>query len=82
MFACICRAVTSDEVGAAIDSGAATLASVAKVTGACTRCGICRDRIRGMISEKSSPCPRVEAPAALWRARVRRCAETTEPSNS
>jgi bacterioferritin-associated ferredoxin len=33
MFACICRAVTSDEVAAAIDDGAATVQAVARATG-------------------------------------------------
>jgi bacterioferritin-associated ferredoxin len=61
VFACICRAVTSDEVGAAIDNGAATVAAVARATGACTGCGLCRDRIRGMLSEQGEPCPRVAA---------------------
>lgn len=56
MFACICRAVTSDEVSTAIDNGAATLAQVAKATGACTSCGICKDRIRGMLGEHGG-CP-------------------------
>jgi bacterioferritin-associated ferredoxin len=64
VFACICRAVTTDEVGAAIDNGAATVAAVAKATGACTRCGLCRDRIRGMLGEQSQPGPRVAAAAA------------------
>lgn len=65
MFACICRAVTSDEVGAAIDNGAATLAAVAKATRACTGCGMCRDRIRAMLGERSEPGPRVGVPAAV-----------------
>ncbi|HSZ41347.1 MAG TPA: (2Fe-2S)-binding protein [Trebonia sp.] len=62
MFACICRAVTSEEVTAAIDDGAATMAAVAKATRACTSCGSCRDRIRGMLTERSAACPRVVAP--------------------
>ena len=53
MFACICRAVTSDEVNAAIDNGAATLQAVARATRACTSCGTCRDRIRDMLGERS-----------------------------
>jgi bacterioferritin-associated ferredoxin len=61
VFACICRAVTSDDVGVAMDNGAATVAAVAKATGACTRCGICKDRIRGMLGERANPCPRVAA---------------------
>jgi bacterioferritin-associated ferredoxin len=56
VFACICRAVTSDEVSSAIDNGADTLARVAKATGACTSCGTCKDRIRGMLGERGA-CP-------------------------
>ena len=56
MFACICRAVTGDEVTAAIDDGAATLKAVAKATGACTVCGTCRARICSMIGERAEPC--------------------------
>jgi bacterioferritin-associated ferredoxin len=55
VFACICRAVTSDEVNAAIDDGAATLQAVAKATRACTSCGTCRDRIRAMLGERARP---------------------------
>jgi len=65
MFACICRAVTSDEVSAAIEDGAGTLAAVAKVTGACTGCGTCRDRIRSMLGERNPPSPRAAVPAPL-----------------
>ena len=65
MFACICRAVTSDDVGVAMDNGAATVAAVAKATGACTRCGICKDRIRGMLGERANPRPRVAASAQV-----------------
>ncbi len=64
MFACICRAVTSDTVSTAIDNGAATLAQVAKATGACTSCGICKDRIRGMLGRDGGACP----PAGLRTA--------------
>lgn len=63
MFACICRAVTRDEVSAAIDDGAATMAAVSKATGACTGCGTCRDRIRSMLGERAAPCPRQPAAA-------------------
>jgi bacterioferritin-associated ferredoxin len=37
-----------------MDNGAATLAQVAKATGACTSCGICKDRIRGMLGERGA----------------------------
>ena len=56
MFACICRAVTSDEVRVAIDEGAATVEAVAQATGAGTGCGTCRDRIGGMIGERGQQC--------------------------
>ena len=52
MFACICRAVTSDQVSTAIDGGAATVAQVARATRACTSCGMCRERIAGMLAER------------------------------
>ncbi len=57
MFACICRAVTCDEVGMAVDEGAATVEAVAEATGAGTGCGTCRDRIASMIGERGKQCP-------------------------
>jgi bacterioferritin-associated ferredoxin len=65
VFACICRAVTTDDVGAAMDNGAATVAAVAKATRACTSCGICRDRIRAMLGEREPQRPRVVAAAQV-----------------
>ena len=65
MFACICRAVTTDDVGAAMDNGAATVAAVAKATRACTSCGMCRDRIRAMLGEREPQRPRVVAAAQV-----------------
>jgi bacterioferritin-associated ferredoxin len=57
VYACICRAVTSDEVTAAIDNGAATIQAVSKATRACTGCGTCRERIQAMLGERARPCP-------------------------
>ncbi len=57
MFACICRAVTSERVSTAIDNGAATVEAVSSATGACTGCGTCRGRIESMIGESARPCP-------------------------
>jgi bacterioferritin-associated ferredoxin len=57
VFACICRAVTSDEVSTAIDNGAATVEAVSMATRACTGCGTCRDRIENMIGERTVQCP-------------------------
>jgi bacterioferritin-associated ferredoxin len=57
MFACICLAVTCDEVGTVIDEGAATVDSVAEATGAGTGCGTCHERIAAMIGERGLRCP-------------------------
>jgi bacterioferritin-associated ferredoxin len=57
VFACICRAVTTDEVNAAIDDGAATVKAVAQATRACTLCGMCRVRITTMLAERAGECP-------------------------
>jgi bacterioferritin-associated ferredoxin len=57
VFACICRAVTSDEVSTAIDNGAVTVEAVSMATGAGTGCGTCRDRIANVIGERGRQCP-------------------------
>jgi bacterioferritin-associated ferredoxin len=57
VYACICRAVTSDEVNTAIDHGATTVRAVSRTTGACTGCGTCRDRIKAMLGERDRQCP-------------------------
>jgi bacterioferritin-associated ferredoxin len=66
VFACICRAVTTDQVNAAIDSGASTLSAVARATRACTSCGMCRERIAGMLatSKDERPLEMAETQAA------------------
>jgi bacterioferritin-associated ferredoxin len=57
VFACICRAVTRDEVSAAVDRGATTVEAVASQTRAGTGCGTCRDRLRDLIEERGQACP-------------------------
>jgi bacterioferritin-associated ferredoxin len=57
VFACICRAVTRDQVSTAIDNGAATVEAVSRATRACTGCGTCRERIESMIGERAAQCP-------------------------
>jgi bacterioferritin-associated ferredoxin len=57
VFACICHAVTDDEVVAAIDSGATTLDAVASATYASTGCGGCQDHIEDLIDERCQACP-------------------------
>jgi bacterioferritin-associated ferredoxin len=53
VFACICRAVTDDQVSAAVDGGATTVKAVAAQTRAGTGCGTCRDHLRDLIEEHS-----------------------------
>jgi bacterioferritin-associated ferredoxin len=57
LYACICWAVTADELSAAIDEGAETVESVGRVTGAGTCCGTCQVRIESMLSERGASCP-------------------------
>ncbi|HEY6493552.1 MAG TPA: (2Fe-2S)-binding protein [Trebonia sp.] len=57
MYACICRAVTSEDVTTAIDNGAATVQAVARATRACTGCGTCRERIEAMLGQRDRACP-------------------------
>jgi bacterioferritin-associated ferredoxin len=52
MYVCVCRAVTDQEVKAAIDGGATTLQEVARVCCAGDDCGACHDVIEGMIEER------------------------------
>jgi NAD(P)H-nitrite reductase large subunit len=54
VFACICRAVTDDEVCAAIDEGATTVEAVGDATRAGTGCGGCQDYIEDLLCER---CP-------------------------
>jgi bacterioferritin-associated ferredoxin len=65
VFACICQAVTCDQVTAAIDDGAATLKAVARATRACTSCGTCRERIVNMLAERKPPCAFEAMPAGM-----------------
>jgi bacterioferritin-associated ferredoxin len=57
VFACICRAVTDDEVRTAIDLGATTTDEVAQATRAGTGCGGCQDYIEDLIHERCMGCP-------------------------
>jgi bacterioferritin-associated ferredoxin len=57
VFACICNAVTDDQVGAAIERGADTVEAVGSVTDAGTGCGSCWDHIEDLIAEACRDCP-------------------------
>jgi bacterioferritin-associated ferredoxin len=57
VFACICRAVTDDEVRDAVDRGAATVAQVARQTRAGAGCGTCHEQLKCLIEERGAACP-------------------------
>jgi bacterioferritin-associated ferredoxin len=57
MVLCICRAVTEQELEAAIEGGAHTLAEIAERLGAGSDCGCCRDEIEERL-ESRGPCGR------------------------
>ena len=57
MFACICHAVTCDEIHAAVDDGAVTVEEVGEITLAGTGCGTCQQRLETMIGERARHCP-------------------------
>ena len=49
MYVCVCRAVTDEEVKAAIDAGADTVQAVTKACCAGDDCGACHDSIDALI---------------------------------
>ena len=53
MFTCICRAVTDNQIRAAIVLGASTVDAVARETRASTGCGGCRGKIQDMIDGRA-----------------------------
>jgi bacterioferritin-associated ferredoxin len=57
MYACICTAVTVDEVEAAVDAGADTVEAVGEATSAGTTCHTCHDHLEDIIDERCAPCP-------------------------
>ena len=52
MFACICNAVTDEQVIGAIDQGAETVEAIGTATKAGTCCGCCRDHLEDLIVER------------------------------
>lgn len=57
MFACICNAVTDDQVTAAIDAGATSVDAIGQATKAGTTCGCCQDHLEDLIFERCQNCP-------------------------
>ncbi len=57
MYACICSAVTVDEVDHAIDGGADSIDAVGCATRAGTTCGACHDLLEDLIEARCGSCP-------------------------
>ena len=57
MYACICSAVTVDEVHDAIDAGADSIEAVSAVTAAGTTCGGCHDHLDEILESRCGTCP-------------------------
>jgi len=57
MYACVCSAVTVDEVHDAIDAGADTIETIGACTRAGTTCGTCHDTLDELLAERCGPCP-------------------------
>ncbi|MGH8960452.1 MAG: (2Fe-2S)-binding protein [Jatrophihabitantaceae bacterium] len=57
MYACICHAVTVDEVGAAVDSGADSIEAIGAATRAGTNCYCCHDHLEDILDERCRSCP-------------------------
>jgi bacterioferritin-associated ferredoxin len=49
VYACLCHAVTEDDVRAAVAAGHRCVESVAAATGASTGCGGCTDRLCALV---------------------------------
>jgi bacterioferritin-associated ferredoxin len=64
VFACICNAVTEDQVNSAIDMGADTVEAVGDATCAGTTCGTCHDHLEALIVERCRTCPLVQLQAS------------------
>lgn len=52
MYACVCHAVTEDDVRAHVASGASSAKDVRKACGMRPGCGRCVERICGLIDEE------------------------------
>jgi bacterioferritin-associated ferredoxin len=57
VYACICKAVTVQEVSAAIDAGADTIESVGAATQAGTSCRSCHDHLDEILESRCGACP-------------------------
>jgi bacterioferritin-associated ferredoxin len=64
MYICICRAVSSTTVRAAIEAGARTVRQVSEASGVSTDCGRCVAHVRALLEQHHGPRPRGRRGAA------------------
>jgi bacterioferritin-associated ferredoxin len=57
VFACICHAVSVDDVNAAIDRGAQSLDAIGDATRAGTSCRNCHQHLEDLVDERCGTCP-------------------------
>ena len=62
MYVCVCRAVTEQEVSAAIDGGAESVCDVTRACQAGDDCGACHQTIEDMIDEHAEATEAVASP--------------------
>lgn len=55
MYVCLCRAVTDQEIDAAIAAGCHTLREVGRQTQAASQCGVCAPWICQRLKETAKP---------------------------
>jgi bacterioferritin-associated ferredoxin len=60
VYACICNAVTVDEVVAAVDRGAESVPAVGSLTRAGTTCQSCHEHLEDIIDSRCAACPLAE----------------------
>lgn len=51
MYVCICRAVTEQDIRAALDKGACTMRDLRQCLGVCSDCGKCGQYARKLLIE-------------------------------
>ena len=67
MYVCICQAVTSSAISAALDGGATSLEELQSELGVASGCGGCADHVMRLLAERAlrRPLPVVESPVPL-----------------
>ncbi|MCH3947872.1 MAG: DUF1653 domain-containing protein [Olsenella sp.] len=77
---CGCKHVTRADIEAAMDASAASMADVKRMTGAATKCGKCKGRVRECLEQALEARAVVETAAPAAPAPVQPPATATEPA--